>query len=158
MAIPSGAYPTNNGMLPALSLSFGKTGDCFPVVFVRFLWSARACAMYVCGTYVLIQDSSGSELPHFSVQKNLASVRWCLSQKKPFEFLDPDWSFGSCCVTKKNFWIFGFRFKFWIMLCHKKNFWIFGSRFKRFGSQEIAEKGWLQGKSKDEDESWAAAY
>ena len=30
-----------------------------------------------------VQDSSGSELPHFSVQKNLASVRWwCLSQKE----------------------------------------------------------------------------
>ena len=41
-------------------------------------------------------------------------------KKKPFEFFDPDWSFGSCRVTKKNFWIFGFRFKFWIMLCHKK--------------------------------------
>ena len=44
-------------------------------------------------------------------------------KKNPFEFLDPDWSFGSCCVTKKNFWIFGFRFKsFWSCCVTKKPF------------------------------------
>ena len=73
------------------------------------------------------------------------------------------WIFGSrfkfwIVLCHIIFWIFGFLFKFWIMLCHKKTFDFFYPVLKALDLRKFLKKDGYMEKSKDEDESWASAY